>query len=54
MITGLKIGADGTQKALKFRLRVNGPGAYTFESVDFPGYHMAIDDFKNHGQPFLV
>jgi len=53
MITGLLIG-DGIDKALKFRIEVNGPGAYTFEAVDYPGYFLVIDDFKNNGVPFLA
>lgn len=53
MITGLLIG-DGIDKALKFRVEVNGPGAYTFEAVDYPGYFLVIDDFKNNGVPFLA
>ena len=53
MITGLLIG-PGTDKALKFRVQVNGPGAYTFEAVDYPGYFLVIDDFRNNGIPFLA
>ena len=39
---GLAIG-KGVTNALKFRARSSGPGAYTFESTDFPDYFLTVD-----------
>jgi hypothetical protein len=33
---------------------VVGPGAYTFESAEFPGFFLTVDDNQNHKKPFLT
>jgi hypothetical protein len=38
---------------MSFRATVVGPGAYTFESVDFPGFFLTIGDV-GHGEPYLT
>ena len=45
-IRSLKIG-EGISNAMRFRVQMNGPGSYTFESVQFPGYYLTVDDGQN-------
>ena len=52
-IRGLDIGR-GIDHAMKFRVRVNGPGSYTFESAYHPGYYLVVDRFQDQGRPFLA
>jgi hypothetical protein len=39
---------------MRFKVRSNGPGSYTFEAVAFPGFFLTVDDGQNRKQPFLA
>jgi len=54
VLKGVYVGRDGHDSALTFFIGENGPGEYSFESAQLPGYFLTVDDNIDASRAFLA